>query len=381
MVNKMIYLDNNATTKVDEEVLKEMLPYYEQFYGNPSSNKNWFGKSANNVVEDSLYIIMDCFGASSINDFIITSGATESNNLAITGILEAEKKAKRHLIVSCIEHPSVLEVCHHWEENGVECTYIPVDKSGIISLETLKNSIRNETCLISVMSANNEIGTIQPIGEIAQIAKQHNILFHTDATQYLYSNFLNVKNIPVDMISFSSHKLHGPKGVGGLYINTNARKKLHPIIFGGGQQRNLRSGTLNVPGIVGMAEAMNLLHKNQKRINRELIRLRNILIQRLSDKNVVCINGSMEDRIPNNINMYFPGISAVALMEKLPEVIFSTGSACSSHSIKESYVLQCIGLSEEQKKSSIRLGLSKYTTEEEIISVTDKINRVLEMLN
>lgn len=324
---------------------------------------------------------MDCFGASSINDFVITSGATEANNLAITGILEAEKKAKRHLIVSCIEHPSVLEVCHHWEENGVECTYIPVDKSGIISLEALKNSIRNETCLISVMSANNEIGTIQPIGEIAQIAKQHNILFHTDATQYLYSNFLDVKNIPVDMISFSSHKLHGPKGVGGLYINTNARKKLHPIIFGGGQQRNLRSGTLNVPGIVGMAEAMNLLHKNQKRINRELIRLRNILIQRLSDKNVVCINGSMEDRIPNNINMYFPGISAVALMEKLPEVIFSTGSACKSHSIKESYVLQCIGLNEEQKKSSIRLGLSKYTTEEEIISVADKITWALEMMH
>lgn len=183
------------------------------------------------------------------------------------------------------------------------------------------------------------------------------------------------------MISFSSHKLHGPKGVGGLYINTNARKKLHPIIFGGGQQRNLRSGTLNVPGIVGMAEAMNLLHKNQKRINRELIRLRNILIQRLSDKNVVCINGSMEDRIPNNINMYFPGISAVALMEKLPEVIFSTGSACKSHSIKESYVLQCIGLNEEQKKSSIRLGLSKYTTEEEIISVADKITWALEMMH
>lgn len=375
----MIYLDNNATTKVDEDVLKEMLPYYEQFYGNPSSNKNWFGKSANNVVEDSLYIIMDCFGASSINDFVITSGATEANNLAITGILEAEKKAKRHLIVSCIEHPSVLEVCHHWEENGVECTYIPVNKSGIISLETLKNSIRNETCLISVMSANNEIGTIQPIGKIAQIAEQHNILFHTDATQYLYSNFLNVKNIPVDMISFSSHKLHGPKGVGGLYINPNARKKIQPIIFGGGQQRNLRSGTLNVPGIVGMAKAMNLLHKNQKGINRELIRLRNILIQRLSEKNVVCINGSMEDRIPNNINMYFPGISAVALMEKLPEVIFSTSSACSSHSIKvKSHVLQSIGLNKEQEKSSFRLGLSKYTTEKEIILVADKINEVLE---
>ena len=378
----MIYLDNNATTKIDEDVLKEMLPYYGQFYGNPSNNMNWFGKAANDIVEDSLYTIMECFNAGSINDFIITSGATEANNFAITGILEAERKAKRHLIVSCIEHPSVLEVCHNWEEKGVECTYIPVDKSGIISLEILKNSIRAETCLISVMSANNEIGTIQPIEEIAQIAEKNNILFHTDATQYLYFNFFNVKRIPIDMISFSSHKLHGPKGIGGLYINSKTRKKIQPIIFGGGQQRNLRSGTLNVPGIVGMAKAMSLLKKEQGRINEKLIRLRNLLLQRLSNKNTLCINGSLEDRIPNNINMYFPGISAIALLEKLPDVIFSTGAACNNYAKKKkNHVLQSIGLNDEQKKSSFRLGLSKYTTEEEIISVTDKITEILEVMH
>lgn len=378
----MIYLDNNATTKVDEAVLKEMLPYYNEFYGNPSSNMNQFGKAANDVVEDSLYMIMDCFNAKSINDIVITSGATEANNLAITGVLEGEKSAKKHLIVSCIEHPSVLKVCRYWEEKGVECTYIPVDKDGIISLETIKSSIRAETCLISIMSANNEIGTIQPIKEIAEIAKEHNILFHTDATQYLYFNFWNVQEIPIDMISFSGHKLHGPKGIGGLYINSKARKKLHPIIFGGGQQRNLRSGTLNVPGIVGMAKAMGLLKKEQREINDELIRLRNLLLQRLSKRNTVFINGSMRDRIPNNINMYFPGISAIALMEKLPGIIFSTGSACSSHAKSEkNYVLQSIGLNDNQMNSSFRLGLSKFTTEEEIVSTVDQINLALEMIH
>lgn len=377
----MIYLDNNATTKIDEEVLKEMLPYFGELYGNPSNNKNWFGKAVDDIVEDSLYRIMDCFNANSINDFVVTSGATEANNLAITGILEADRNHKKHLIVSCIEHPSVLEVCRYWEGKGVECSYLPVNHDGVISLETLKNSIRPETCLISIMSANNEIGTIQPIEEIAEIAKKNDILFHTDATQYLYSKFLDVKKIPVDMISFSSHKLHGPKGMGGLYINAKARKKIHPLILGGGQQRNLRSGTLNVPGIVGMAKAMSLLKMDQGQINNELIRLKNILLHRLSEKHVICINGSVKDRIPNNINMYFPGVSAVALMEKLPDIIFSSGSACSNHSKDgKSHVLKCIGLNDSQIKSSFRLGLSKFTTEEEVISTADQILLALERM-
>ena len=377
----MIYLDNNATTKVDGEVLKEMLPYYEEFYGNPSNNKNEFGKRVRTVWEDSLYVIKDCFNAMSINDFVITSGATESNNLALTGILENDRRTKKHIIVSSIEHPSILEVCSYWEERGVECTYIPVDKNGIISLEVLESSVKPETCLISIMSANNEIGTIQPIEKIAEIAQKYDVLFHTDATQYLYYSFINVKDIPVDMLSFSAHKLHGPKGIGGLYINSKVRNKIQPIILGGGQQENLRSGTLNVPGIVGMSKAMSLLKENQEKINNELIYLRNLLLQQLAEKNKVCINGSVEKRIPNNINIYFPEVSANVLIERLADIVFSTGSACSSHAInKNSYVLESIGLNDSQIKSSIRLGLSKFTKEEEIILAVDKINSVLEMI-
>ena len=377
----MIYLDNNATTRIDEEVLGEVLACSTEFYGNPSSINNRFGRMANDIVEDSLYTIKDCFHAQSINDLVITSGATEANNLAITGILESGKHEKKHLIVSCIEHPSILSVCRYWEKKGVECTYIPVDKNGVLSLEVLEDSIRPETCLISVMSANNEIGTIQPIQEVARIASEKGILFHTDATQYLYYRFLNVKEIPVDMISFSSHKLHGPKGVGGLYINSMARSRIHPIILGGGQQGNLRSGTLNVPGIAGMAKAMSLLKRDQKAINDRLVCLRKILFQRISKKYDVYLNGSMKDRIPGNLNLFFLGIPAAELMERMPDIMFSMGSACGNH-IKngKSHVLQSIGLTSEQIEASFRLGLSKFTTEEEIISTAEQINEALEMI-
>ena len=378
----MIYLDNNATTKVDNAVLEKMLPYFTEQYGNPSSTRNLLGKAANNAVEDSMYTIMDCFNAKSVNDFVVTSGATESNNFAITGVLESCEDEKKHIVVSCIEHPSIKNVCAFWEKKGIECTYLPVDDQGVVSIQDLKKSIRNETCLISIMSANNEIGTIQPIEEAANIARENGILFHTDATQYLYFNFWNVKKIPIDMISFSAHKLHGPKGIGGLYINARARKKIQPIILGGGQQKNLRSGTLNVPGIVGMAKAMSLLKEEQSQINTRIIGLRNLLINKLSEKNTVCINGSLLNRIPNNLNIYFPGVPAIALIEKLPNLIFSTGSACSSHIENEkNEVLQAIGRSEQQIKESFRLGFSKFTTEEEIISAAKQIKCVLEMMS
>lgn len=382
MKDKMIYLDNNATTKVDAAVLEEMLPYFTEQYGNPSSIRNAFGKAAHNAVEDSMYMIMDCFNAGSINDFVITSGATESNNLAITGVLEAYENPKKHIVVSCIEHSSIKKVCAFWEKKGIECTYLPVNAQGVISIQDLKNSIRNETCLISIMSANNEIGTIQPIEEAANLAKENGILFHTDATQYLYFDFWNVKKIPIDMISFSAHKLHGPKGIGGLYVDGRARKKIQPIILGGGQQKNLRSGTLNVPGIVGMAKAMCLLKEEQSQINIRMTRLRNLLLDKLSEKNMVCVNGSLSNRIPNNLNIYFPGISAMALIEKLPNLIFSTDSACSSQTENEkNEVLHAIGRSDQQIKESIRLGLSKFTTEEEVISAANQFKYALEMIS
>lgn len=378
----MIYLDNNATTRIDDVVLQEMIPYFTEQYGNPSSTRNFLGKEASNAVENSLYLIADCFNAQSLNDFVITSGATESNNLAITGVLMACKEKKKHIIVSCIEHPSVERVCAYWEKKGVECTYLPVDNQGLISVEDLKNNIRNETCLISIMSANNEIGTIQPIEEAANIAREKNILFHTDATQYLYYNFWNVKDIPIDMISFSAHKLHGPKGVGGLYLNARAREIIQPIILGGGQQKRLRSGTLNVPGIVGMAKAMSLLKQEQFQINNRIIGLRNLLLNKLSEIRKMYVNGSLTSRIPNNLNIFFPNISAMFLIQKLPNIMFSTGSACARYKENgENKVLQSIGLTEQQIKESIRLGFSKYTTEEEIISTANQFRDAFGMIN
>ena len=232
------------------------------------------------------------------------------------------------------------------------------------------------------MSANNEIGTIQPIEEAANLARENGILFHTDATQYLYFDFWNVKKIPIDMISFSAHKLHGPKGIGGIYVNGRTRKKIRPIILGGGQQKNLRSGTLNVPGIVGMAKAMCLLKEEQSQINIRMTRLRNLLLDKLSEKNMVCVNGSLSNRITNNLNIYFPGIPATTLIEKLPNLIFSTGSACSSQTENEkNEVLHAIGRSDQQIKESIRLGLSKFTTEEEVISAANQFKYALEMIS
>lgn len=377
----MIYLDNNATTKMDDEVLEAMRPYFSECYGNPSNNRNWFCKRAESAIENALYELKDLFQSKSINDFIITSGATESNNLAITGLLSSEQASKkpRHIIISCIEHPSVLQVCKFWESKNVECTYLPVNKDGIVSIEMLEKSIRDNTYLISIMSANNEIGTIQPVKEIAWLAKKHGIIFHTDATQYLYHEFLNVQEIPVDMISFSGHKLHGPKGVGGLFVNQETRKKINPMLLGGGQQRNFRSGTWNVPGVIGMAKAMTALKANQKDINERMLYLRELLLKELSAKTEVHVNGSLKTRLSGNLNMYFPNVAATALIDQMQDIIFSTGSACSSHSRdRESYVLQRIGLNSDEIKASFRLGLSKYTTEEEIYSVAEEMLWVID---
>lgn len=376
----MIYLDNNATTRMDDEVLEAMRPYYLEYYGNPSNNRNWFCKKAENAIEDALYDLKDLFCSKSLNDFVITSGATESNNLAITGLLSSELVSKKriHIITSCIEHPSILQVCKYWESKNVECTYLPVNKDGIVSIEALEKNIKDNTILISIMSANNEIGTIQPIKEIAMLAKKHGIIFHTDATQYLYHDFWNLQEIPIDMISFSGHKVHGPKGVGGLYVNQEVRKRMNPILWGGGQQRNLRSGTWNVSGLIGMVKAMTLLKKEQKNINEKLLYLREIFLKQLSAEAEIHVNGSLDERLYGNLNIYFPNVPAAFFIDQMQDVIFSTGSACSSHSkYKESYVLRNIGLNENEIKASFRMGLSKYTTEEEIYSVAEEMLSVL----
>lgn len=377
--NRYIYLDNNATTKLDPEVLKIMLPYFTENYGNPSSRLNVFGRNANVAVENAIYNIVECFEAKSRNDFIFTSGATEANNMAISGVLQNAIKGKMpHIIVSAIEHPSILEVYKYWSFRGVKCTYLPVNREGRIFCENLEESIQPNTCLISIMAANNEIGTIQPLKEIINIAKKHNILVHTDATQYLYNNIINVKELPFNMISFSGHKIHGPKGIGCLYLDSVARERMCPIIFGGGQQNDFRSGTLNVPGIVGLAKALTILKENQKDDNIKIKKLRNLLLKNLKGGEDVYVNGSIEHRLCGNLNLLFPDISALALIGKLPDICISTSSACNSGKGMDSYVLRAIGVEDQGIKSSIRIGLSRFTTKEEII---DTANRILQVIN
>lgn len=378
---KMVYLDNNATTRIDDAVLNAMLPYMTELYGNASSALHVFGQSAARIVSDSQNMLADYFNATSKNDFIFTSGATESNNLAISGIVRASQHKNPHIIVSSIEHPSILQVCKYWEQHGVYCTYLPVDSLGRVHTADVKKAVREETVLISIMGANNEIGTIQPIEKIVDIAKKNNILIHVDATQYLYYKLINVQELPADLISFSAHKIHGPKGIGALYANSVARSIMIPQIWGGGQQNNLRSGTLNVAGIVGLAKAVEILAQHQRDDNKRIIGLRNHFLNELQKRHLIIVNGDMENRLPNNLNFYFPDISALRLATMLPNLAFSMGSACSSASGLESYVLKGIGLNEKYIKNSMRFGLSKFTTHQEIEEAVKSITQALAKIN
>ncbi len=376
----MIYLDNNATTAMDADVLSAMLPYFVEEYGNASSVLNAYGRHAEEAVNEAVDVLKDIFHASSRRNFIFTSGATEANNLAISGIVQSYQKMSPHIITSGIEHQSVLQVCRFWEMQGVQCTYLEVNSSGIIELQQLREEIRDNTVLISIMAANNEIGTIQPIAEIGELAHSNHILFHTDATQYMYYKIINLREMPIDMLSFSAHKIHGPKGVGVLYANGKARRRLCPILFGGNQQWGIRSGTLNVPGIVGISKAIEILSENQCKDNERIKKLRNQLYELLCDNHLVYINGSCEQRLPNNLNVRFQRVKSLALISRLPELAVSVASACSSGVTSSSHVLKALHLSEDEIHSSVRFGLSKYTTKEEIEYAAKLINQILDLL-
>lgn len=369
-----IYLDNSATTKTDDTVLAVMLPFFQEVYGNPSSTLNEYGYKASQAVRHAKNLLSSSFHALSENDFIFTSGATESNNLALRGCIFNFAKKAPHIITSQIEHESILQVCKQLEQEGVSVTYLPVGTDGIVKVSDVERAITENTNLISIMSANNEIGTIQPIEEISAIARQHRILFHTDATQYIGFRLIDVSKIPVDMISLSAHKIYGPKGIGALYANAQARRRLQSQMLGGGQQMGLRSGTLNVPGIVGLAKAVELLRLHQAEDNKRISTLRNKLMTFLETEIGAVINGNKEVRLPNNLNFYIPGITALSFIAKLPELAVSTGSACSSRSGKDSHVLQAIGLDKMAIDQSIRFGLGKDLNE-------DNINYVISLIH
>lgn len=364
-MEKIIYLDHGATTKVDDRVLKKMIPYFSINYGNPSS-MYFLGRSNKRIIEEARQTVASCIGANS-KEIYFTSCGSESDNLALKGIAYANKHRGRHIITSKIEHTAILNTCRSLERQGFNITYLNVDKNGLINLEELENSIRVDTILISIMFANNEIGTIEPIEKIGRIAKLNNVYFHTDAVQAIGNIKINVKELGIDLLSLSAHKFYGPKGVGALYVRQGV--DFERIQDGGGQEKGKRSGTENVGGIVGMGEAIKLSYKEFEYNNRKILNLRNYFINKLKETfNNIKVNGSLENRLPGNINVSFSNVDGQQLLLELDEhsICASAGSACSTGNSKPSHVLTSIGLSKEESLSTLRFTLGKENTKQEI---------------
>lgn len=373
----MIYLDNAASTPVHEKVIEEMLPYFREQYGNPSSIHR-HGRLANTAIQNARKRIASLINADS-NEILITSGGTESNNTAILGI--ASQSKGRHIITSSIEHDAILEPCKSLEKQGYRISFLPVDKYGFTNPEDLKKEISSDTCLITIMYANNEVGTIQPIKEMAQIAKEKNIAFHTDAVQAVGKIPVDVKELWVDLLSISSHKINGPKGVGALYIRKGV--KISPLILGGGQENGLRSGTENVASIVGFGMACALSKNNMDVNATHLKKLTAKLTSRvLHEIPSTTINGHPDMRTPNNTHFTFLGVNGEDLIIKLDEnkISASTGSACSVKIQKASHVLKAMGFSHEQVTGSLRLTVGITNTEQEIDETVDTLKKVVQEL-
>ena len=374
-----IYLDNSATTKLDKEVLKEMLPYLQENYGNPSSAYR-IGRENKAIIEDARKQVAKVLNTNT-EEIYFTSGGSESDNMALKGVAFANQNKGRHIITSKIEHPAVLDTCKELERHGFEITYINVDKNGIVDLKQLETSIREDTILISIMLANNEIGTIEPIKNIGRIAKQYNILFHTDSVQAIGNIKIDVKELGIDLLSLSAHKFYGPKGIGALYVRdgVNFRKYLN----GGHQERNKRAGTENVAGIVGLGKAITLAYNNFEDKNKYLYNLRTYLINEIKN-NIpdIRINGDIEKRLQGNINISVNGVEADNILTELDKrgIFISTGSACTTGSIESSHVLKAIGLSDTEAHSSIRISLGKYNTKDELKHFSKELKEIIENL-
>ena len=378
-MKKTIYLDNAATTKTRPEVVEEMLPYFTEYYGNPSSVYE-FATPSKKAIAEARETIAKSLGAKT-NEIYFTAGGSESDNWAIKATAEAYESKGKHIITSKIEHHAVLHTCEYLEKRGFEITYLDVDENGTVKLDELKKAIRPDTILISIMFANNEIGTIQPIKEIGEIAKEHGIIFHTDAVQAYAHVPINVDEYHIDMLSVSGHKFNGPKGIGFLYIRTGL--KLRSFIHGGSQERKRRGGTENVPGIVGMGKAVEIAMANLAERTAYEVELRDYLINRvLSEVPYVRLNGHRTNRLPNNANFAFQFIEGESLliMLDMQGICGSSGSACTSGSLDPSHVLLAIGLPHEIAHGSLRLTLSEETTKEDIDFTVDEIKKIVEKL-
>ena len=378
-MKQLIYLDNAATTKTRPEVVEAMLPYFTEFYGNPSSVYD-FSTNSKKAVSHARETIAQSLGAKT-NEIYFTAGGSESDNWALVATAEAYAGKGKHIITSKIEHHAILHTCQYLEKRGYDVTYLDVDENGVVKLDELKKEIRPDTILISVMFANNEIATIEPIKEIGAIAKEHGILFHTDAVQAYAHVPINVDDYNIDMLSSSGHKLNGPKGIGFLYIRTGV--KIRSFIHGGAQERKRRAGTENVPGIVGYGKAVEIAMANMKERTQKETELRDYLMERVvSEVPFTRINGSRSSRLPNNANFAFQFIEGESLLIKLDMagICGSSGSACTSGSLDPSHVLLAIGLPHEIAHGSLRLTLSEENTREEIDYVVEQIKEVVAYL-
>jgi cysteine desulfurase len=376
-----IYMDNHATTPLDPRVLEAMLPYFTEKFGNAASRNHSFGWSAEEAVEKARQQVASLINATA-KEIIWTSGATESDNLMIKGVAEMYREKGNHIITQAIEHKAVLDTCKNLEKHGFEVSYLPVQKDGRVNPEDVRKAIRPTTILISVMYANNEIGAVNPIAEIGKIAKEHGVFFAVDGVQAVGKIPVDVQKDNIDLLAISAHKLYGPKGVGALYVRRrNPRVQLSAIIDGGGHERGMRSGTLNVPGIVGLGKACEICQQEMPQESKRLLGLRERLKAGLEAKlDEVYINGSLEHRLPNNLNMSFAYVEGESLLMGINDVAVSSGSACTSATLEPSYVLKALGVGEDLAHTSIRFGLGRFTTTEEVDYVVDKMVQVVTKL-
>lgn len=381
-VRRPVYMDYQATTPVDPRVLETMLPYFTDCFGNAASIDHEYGAEAKHVVEKAREQIAQIINART-EEIIFTSGATEADNLAILGIAEQYVSKGKHIITCVTDHHAVLDPCHYLESKGWQVTYMPVDQYGLVDPDAVLRAIKPETVLISIMTANNEIGTIAPIAEIGKIAKEHEVMFHTDATQATGHIPIDVEAMNIDLLSMSAHKFYGPKGIGAIYVRKRfPRVHLAPQMHGGGHERGMRSGTLNVPGIVGMGKAAEIAHQEMKAEGQRLRELRDHLWEGIQATiEGVQLNGHPTQRLPHNLNFYIPGVESRSLIVQLKhDVALSTGSACTTAKVEPSHVILALGFDEERAHGSVRLGLGRNNTEEDAGFAIEKLATSVRLL-
>lgn len=373
-----IYLDNHATTPVDPGVLEEMLPYLSAKFGNAASSSHSFGWDANEAVQIARKRVAELIGGSP-DEIVFTSGATESDNLAIKGVTEARRSKGNHIITAVTEHKAVLDSCHRLEKSGFRVTYLPVANDGLVDIAAISGAINDQTILLTIMAANNETGTLQPIAEIGQLCRECGIVFHTDAAQAAGKIPLNVIKQNIDLLSISGHKIYGPKGVGALYVRKGV--DVAAQIDGGGHEHGLRSGTLNVPGIVGLGKAFEIAARHGPEESCRAAGLRNRLRDRLFESlDGLTINGSMEHRLPGNLNVSVAGVEGQDLLTALDDIALSSGAACTSAHIEPSYVLKAMGISDELAQASLRFGIGRFNTEAEIDYTASRVVETVKQL-